>query len=79
LAPARRYFALHATLDVRHSETWVREVFRPLVDADPRVAPRLAEGALLRLRAGQRCFERYRQELWGKPRTADAEIPTAAA
>jgi hypothetical protein len=75
---ARRYFALHATLDVRHSETWVREVFRPLVEAEPRVAPRLAEGALLRLRAGQRCFERYRRELWGNGRTSDAEIPTAA-
>jgi hypothetical protein len=74
----RRYFALHATLDVRHSETWVREVFRPLVEADPRVAPRLAEGALLRLRAGQRCFERYRQELWGNGCRSDAEVPTAA-
>jgi hypothetical protein len=61
----RRYFALHATLDVKHSESWIREVFVPLVAADPRVAPRLAEGALLRLRAGQRCFERYRRELWG--------------
>jgi hypothetical protein len=76
---ARRYFALHATLDVRHSETWVREVFRPLVEANPRVAPRLAEGALLRLRAGQRCFERYRRELWGEPHSSDAEVPTAAA
>lgn len=62
----RRYFALHATLDVRHSETWMREVFRPLVAAQPRIAPRLAEGALLRLRAGQRCFARYRRELWGR-------------
>lgn len=61
---ARRYFALHATLDVRHSETWIREVFRPLVAAEPLVALRLAEGALIRLRAGARCFERYRRELW---------------
>lgn len=77
---ARRYFALHATLDVRHSEAWVREVFRPLVEADPRIAPRLAEGALMRLRAGQRCFERYRRELWTKANPADAEadVPTAA-
>lgn len=65
---ARRYFALHATLDVRHSETWIREVFRPLVAAEPRIAPRLAEGALIRLRAGERCFERYRRELWGGAR-----------
>lgn len=77
----RRYFALHATLDVRHSETWLREVFRPLVAAEPRVAPRLAEGALLRLRAGQRCFERYRRELWGHCSTTLTEsgnVPTAA-
>ena len=60
---ARRYYALHATLDVRHSQTWNREVLAPLVQADPRVAPLLAEGALLRLRAGARCFARYRAEL----------------
>lgn len=60
---ARRYYALHATLDVRHSQTWIREIFRPLVEAEPRTAPLLAEGALMRLRAGARCFERYRAEL----------------
>jgi hypothetical protein len=60
---ARRYFALHATLDVKHSEAWNREVLRPLVAGDPRVAPAIAEGALLRLNAGARCFERYRKEL----------------
>jgi hypothetical protein len=60
----RRYFALHATLDVRHSETWIREVFRPLIAAEPLIAPCLAEGALMRLRAGARCFARYRRELW---------------
>jgi heme oxygenase-like protein len=60
---ARRYYALHATLDVRHSQTWNREVLAPLVKAEPRIAPLLAEGALMRLRAGARCFERYRAEL----------------
>lgn len=60
---ARRYYALHATLDVRHSLTWNREVFAPLVEQNPEVAPLLAEGALMRLRAGERCFERYRAEL----------------
>lgn len=60
---ARRYFALHATLDVRHSEAWNREVLRPLVAADRRLAPLIAEGALMRLHAGARCFERYRREL----------------
>jgi len=62
---ARRYYALHATLDVRHSATWNKEVLAPLVASDPRIATRIAEGALLRLRAGQRCFDRYRRELWG--------------
>jgi hypothetical protein len=61
---ARRYYALHATLDVRHSATWNREVLAPLVESDPNIAPRIAEGALLRLRAGARCFARYRRELW---------------
>ena len=60
---ARRYFALHATLDVRHSEAWNREVLHPLVAADGRLAPLIAEGALMRLHAGARCFERYRREL----------------
>lgn len=60
---ARRYFALHATLDVRHSIAWNREVLRPLVAADRARARLIAEGALLRLRAGARCFERYRAEL----------------
>jgi hypothetical protein len=60
---ARRYFALHATLDVRHSQTWNREVLAPLVADNPRIAPLLAEGALMRLQAGARCFERYRSEL----------------
>jgi hypothetical protein len=61
--PVRRYYALHSTLDVKHSEAWNREVLRPLVAEDPRVARPIAEGALMRLRAGARCFERYRQEL----------------
>lgn len=59
----RRYYALHATLDVRHSQTWNREVLGPLVASCPDAAPLLAEGALLRLRAGARCFDRYRAEL----------------
>ena len=61
---ARRYYALHATLDVRHSQTWNREVLAPLVTSNPELAQPIAEGALLRLRAGKRCFERYRRELW---------------
>ena len=56
----RRYFALHATLDVKHSEAWNREALRPLVEEDPRRATAIAEGALIRLACGARCFARYR-------------------
>jgi len=58
---ARLYFELHATLDLRHSEAWNREILWPLVEAQPEVGIHIAEGALLRLRAGARCFDRYRR------------------
>ena len=38
-------------------------MLRPLVAANPACARPLAEGALLRLSAGAKCFERYRREL----------------
>ncbi len=60
---ARVYFELHATLDVRHSEAWNREVIHSLVAENADTAQAIAEGALLRLRAGADCFERYRREL----------------
>jgi len=64
IAPAtRQYYALHARLDVKHSEAWNREVVAPLVSQDPSLAPLIAEGALMRLEAGAACFERYRREL----------------
>ena len=64
LAPrGRKYFALHATLDLKHSEAWNREVLAGLLAWREEVAPALAQGALMRLAAGQRCFERYRHEL----------------
>ena len=62
----RQYFALHATLDVKHSAAWNEEVLRPLVEADPDCARFIAEGALMRLLCGQRCFETYRARLWGE-------------
>jgi hypothetical protein len=65
---ARRYFALHATLDVKHSEAWNREIIGPLVASDARLVRPIAEGALMRLAAGARCFERYRRELGILPR-----------
>ena len=63
-AKLRRYFDLHAVLDVKHSEEWNKEAIAPLVADDPRRATAIAEGALMRLKCGQRCFERYRRELW---------------
>lgn len=60
----RRYFDLHAVLDVKHSEDWNREAILPAVREDPRRATAMAEGALMRLTCGARCFARYRKELW---------------
>ncbi len=61
---AYRYFDLHAVLDVKHSEDWNAKVIAPLVAEDPRRATAIAEGALIRLNAGARCFDRYRTALW---------------
>lgn len=66
----RRYFDLHAVLDVKHSEAWNREAIYPLVREEPRRARAIAEGALMRLTCGKRCFERYRAYLWAKSATA---------
>lgn len=59
----RRYFDLHAVLDIKHSRDWNDEAIRPLVEEDPRRATAMAEGALIRLYCGARCFERYRAHL----------------
>ena len=61
----RRYFDLHAVLDIKHSEDWNAEAIRPAVAEDPRRATAMAEGALMRLKCGERCFEAYRTQLWG--------------
>jgi hypothetical protein len=59
----RQYFAVHATLDVKHSEDWNREILMTLVGDRPELALPIAEGAVMRLSAGARCFARYRREL----------------
>ena len=59
----RHYFDLHSILDVKHSLTWNAEAIHPLVASQPNVASAIAEGALMRLECGRRCFERYRREL----------------
>lgn len=64
----RRYFALHAVLDIKHSEDWNREAIRPAVEEDPARATAMAEGALIRLRCGERAFAAYRQALWADGR-----------
>ena len=56
----RLYFAVHAVLDIKHSQEWNRHVLRPLVAEDPRRAQAIAEGAVLRLWHGMKCFARYR-------------------
>jgi len=70
---ARKYFALHAHLDVEHSRAWNEEVLRPLVAAVPECATYIAEGAIMRLTCGERCFEAYRAQLWGGARSIAAE------
>ncbi len=61
-ATGRHYFALHAGLDLIHSIAWNDEAIRPLVEGNPRVSRAIAEGALMRLSAGKRCFDRYRRQ-----------------
>lgn len=73
----RHYFDLHAVLDVKHSEAWNREAIGPLVAEDERRARAIAEGALIRLRCGARCFERYRSILW-QTNEADQKADTSA-
>ena len=60
----QRYYALHSTLDVQHWKAWSQEVIAPLVTAQPELMRPIAEGALLRLSAGAKCFKRYRAHLW---------------
>lgn len=77
-AQGRRYFTLHAGLDIRHSEAWNREAIRPIVSEFPEAALAIAEGALMRLRCGERCFIRYRKEL-RMPTKAEARREAARA
>jgi hypothetical protein len=60
----RKYFALHAHLDVEHSRAWNAEALVPLVRETPECARYIAEGALMRLICGEQCFETYRAHLW---------------
>jgi hypothetical protein len=55
------YFALHAVLDLKHSAAWNTEVLASLIREDGRRARPIAEGAMLRLWCGKRCFDKYRR------------------
>lgn len=71
-----QYFDLHAILDVKHPEACNAEAIRPLVAANPGIAHAIAEGALMRLRCGERCFRRSRAELgWQADATGEHLIP----
>jgi hypothetical protein len=61
-ASDRHYFDLHSILDVKHSLAWNAEAIRPMVAERPGVSSAIAEGALMRLECGRRCFERYREQ-----------------
>lgn len=61
-AKSRHYFELHAVLDRKHSQSWNREILCSLVAERPEAAAPIAEGALLRLSFGERCFKRYRAQ-----------------
>jgi hypothetical protein len=61
-ADDRHYFDLHAVLDVKHSAAWNEEIIYPLIEDNPATATAIAEGALMRLACGARCFARYRAE-----------------
>lgn len=61
---ARKYFALHAQIDIEHSKAWNAEALIPLVAEDPSRARFMAEGAVMRLICGEQCFDTYRAHLW---------------
>ncbi len=70
---ARKYFALHAVLDIEHSKAWNEEALKPVVAERPEAAAWIAEGALMRLTCGLRCFDAYRGHLWAGPAAVAAE------
>ena len=52
-----------AVLDAHQSQAGNRGVIWPLVQADPACARFIAEGCLMRLVSGQRCFDCYADQL----------------
>ena len=64
----RKYFELHAHLDVEHSKAWNAEALIPLVSQTPECARYIAEGAVMRLMCGEQCFAAYKAHLWAGAR-----------
>lgn len=58
----QHYYSLHAAIDIKHSQDWNSQVIFPLIKDNPSLIPCIAQGALMRLNAGARCFGRYMQE-----------------
>lgn len=73
---ARRYLELHH-VGVRSRERWNEHVLVPLIEAEPDLAPFVAEGALARLGAGKRFYDRCRIEL-GLSSVADTTLRVRA-
>jgi hypothetical protein len=59
----RLYYDLHSHIDVKHSATWNEKALKPLVAEDPGRARWIAEGALVRMKCAERCFDRYSELL----------------
>lgn len=59
---SRKYFQLHATLDVEHSKAWNAQVIKSLIKCNSDIARAIAEGALMRLECGAKCFKRYKKQ-----------------
>jgi|GEM_PF-159645 len=58
-----RYYALHAVLDIKHWQGWRDDVLRPLLAEKPKAYLPIAEGFLMRLLAGDDCFNVYASQL----------------
>jgi len=81
-ARAEQYLSSRANFDALHATAWLQQVLQPLVASDATLATVIAEGALLRLNAQARCFERYRREFASTRRVVAcfeyADEPTSA-
>lgn len=58
-----QYSAVQASSHISHTQLWLREVLRSLVDDNPDCAEFIAEGALMRMLCSEHCFNCYGIEL----------------